>query len=126
MGAYKDGLALFQGAVERFPAVARLHQGLGCCAGHEGRHDEAVAASERAVQLEPDNQKFVNDLGWSLLEAGRLEEAEKVLAQAVSMDPSGELARENLRICKARSEQRQKGTPTARDVSGDAQERAIS
>jgi superkiller protein 3 len=126
IGAYKDGLALFQGAVERFPAVAALHQGLGCCAGHEGRHQEAVAASERAVQLEPDNQKFVNDLGWSLLEVGRLEEAENVLTQAVSMDPSDESARENLRICKARSEQRQKGTPTARDVTGDAQEPAIS
>lgn len=119
IGAYKDGLALFQGAVERFPAVAALHQGLGCCAGHEGRRDEAVAASERAVQLEPDNQRFVNDLGWSLLEAGRLKEAEKVLAQAVSMDPSDELARENLRISKARSEQRQKGTPTARDISSE-------
>ena len=119
IGAYKDGLALFHGAVDRFPAVAALYQGLGCCAGHEGRHQEAVAASERAVQLEPDNQKFVNDLGWSLLEAGRLEEAEKVLAQAVSMDPSDELARENLRISKARSEQRQKGTPTARDISSE-------
>jgi len=126
IGAYKDGLAFFQEAVKRFPAVAALHQGLGCCAGHEGHHDEAVVASERAVQLEPDNQKFVNDLGWSLLEAGRLEEAEKVLAQAVSMDPSDALARENLRISKAKSEQRQKGTPNARDVSGDAQEPAIS
>lgn len=126
IGAYKDGLALFQGAVERFPAVAALQQGLGCCAGHEGRHDEAVAASERAVELEPDNQKFVNDLGWSLLQAGRLEEAEKVLAQAVSMDPSDELARENLRISKARLEQRPKGTPTTRDVSGDTQEPANS
>lgn len=126
IGAYKDGLALFQAAVERFPTVAALHQGLGCCAGHEGRHAEAIAASERAVQLEPDNQKFVNDLGWSLLEAGRLEEAEKVLAQAVSMDPSDELARENLRICKAGSEQRQKRTTTAQGVSGDAPEPAMS
>jgi len=112
IGAYKDGAALYRGAIARFPAVARLHQGLGCCAGHEGRHDEAIAASERAVQLEPSNQKFVNDLGWSLLEAGRLEEAKSVLERAVAMDPSDELARENLRIAKAKSEQRQKGAPT--------------
>ena len=79
IGAYADGLALLRGAIERFPAVAALQQGFACCAGHEGCHDEAVAASERALQLEPENQKFVNDLGWSLLEAGRLEEAEKVL-----------------------------------------------
>jgi tetratricopeptide (TPR) repeat protein len=30
IGAYKDGLALFQRAVERFPAVAALHQGFAC------------------------------------------------------------------------------------------------
>jgi Flp pilus assembly protein TadD len=125
IGAYADGLALLRAAIERFRAVAALQQGLACCAGHEGYHDEAVAASERALQLEPDNQKFVNDLGWSLLEAGRLEEAEKVLERAVSMDPSDELARENLRISKAKSEQRQKRPPSAPDVSGDPQEPAM-
>ena len=97
---YKDGLALYRAAVERFPAVGVFHQGLGCCAGHVGLRDEAVAASERALQLEPDNQKFANDLGWSLLEADRIEEAEKMLERAVSMDPSDELARENLRMCR--------------------------
>jgi len=125
IGAYKDGAALYRGAIERFPAVAVLHQGLGCCAGHEGRQDEAIAASERAAQLEPNNQKFVNDLGWSLFEAGRLEEAKSVLERAVAMDPSDELARENLRIAKTKSEQRQKGAPTAHDVSGNAQEPAL-
>lgn len=100
--AYRDGLALYRAAVVRFPAVAVFHQGLGCCAGHEGLHDEAVAASERALQLEPGSQKMVNDLGWSLFEAGRPAEAETVLERAVSMDPTDELARENLRVCRAR------------------------
>ncbi len=100
--AYKDGLALYQAAVARFPAVAVFHQGLGCSAGHEGFHDEAVAASERALQLEPGNQKLVNDLGWALFEAGRVEEAERMLERALSMDPSDELARENLRICRTK------------------------
>jgi Flp pilus assembly protein TadD len=97
---YKDGLELYRGAVARFPNVAVFHQGLGCCAGHQGCHDEAVAAGRRSVELEPANQKFVNDLGWSLLEAGRLEEAEETLKRAVSMDPEDKLARENLRWCQ--------------------------
>jgi hypothetical protein len=42
----------------------------------------------------------VNDLGWSLFEAGRLQEGEKALTQAVFMDPDDELAREDLRLCK--------------------------
>jgi len=29
--------------------------------------------------LEPDNQKLVNDLGWSLYQAGLLDEARRVL-----------------------------------------------
>jgi tetratricopeptide (TPR) repeat protein len=111
IGAYKDGLELYRSAVELFPAVAVLYQGIGCCAGHENCPDEAIAASERALQLEPDNQKFVNDLGWCLLLAGRIEEARRTLERAVSMDPADELARENLRICKAR--QRRK-TPRLR------------
>jgi Tfp pilus assembly protein PilF len=81
IGAYKDGLELFRAAIEVFPAAAVLHQGVGCCAGHEGYHEEAVAASERALQLEPGNQKFVNDLGWCLFEAGRLEEAGRILSE---------------------------------------------
>jgi len=102
IGAYKDGLALYRSAVGLFPAVAVLYQGLGCCAGHEQCHEEAIAASERALLLAPDNQEFVNDLGWCLLSAGRVEEAHGILEQAASMDPSDELARENLRICEER------------------------
>jgi Tfp pilus assembly protein PilF len=116
-GAYKDGRALYRAAIERFPAAAALHQGRACCAGHEGVHDEAVAAAERALQLEPDSQQLVNDLGWCLFEAGRLEEAVKMLEQAVSMDPSDELARENLRFCKASSAKPRKKTRSSQGVA---------
>ncbi len=100
IGEYKDGLALYRSAVELFPDAAVLYQGIGCCAGHEQFHEEAIAASERALRLAPDNQQFVNDLGWSLLQSGRLEEARGTLERAVSMDPSDGLARENLRLCE--------------------------
>ena len=49
--------------------------------------------------MEPDNQKLVNDLEWTLLQAGHILEARKTLERAVSMDPSDRLAQENLRIC---------------------------
>ncbi len=126
-GACKDGLDLFQGAATRFPRVAVFHQGVGCCAGHEGLHDEAVAASRRALQLEPRNQKFVNDLGWSLFEAGRLQEGEKALEQAVSKDPDDELARENLRLCKEKLStlERRDATPSKRMHSMRQRRRAL-
>jgi tetratricopeptide (TPR) repeat protein len=63
---YADGFELYRAAVRRFPDVAVFHQGKGCGAAHMGELQEAVAASRHALELEPDNQQFVNDLGWSL------------------------------------------------------------
>jgi len=97
---YKEGLELFRGAAARFPNVAVFHQGLGCCAGHQRLYDEAVAAANRAIELEPSKQEFVTDLGWTLFLAGRLREAEEALERAVSMDPANNCARNNLRMCK--------------------------
>jgi Flp pilus assembly protein TadD len=54
------------------------------------------------LKLEPGNQHFVNDLGWCLFESGHFAEAEETLARAAEMDPEDELARENLRFCRAR------------------------
>ena len=99
---YADAMELYEGAVARFPDRAVLYQGLGCCAGHEGLFDKAVVASQKALDLDPVSQDLTNDLGWSLFEAGRLEEAEEVLLKAVAMDPSDDLARENLRLCQAK------------------------
>jgi tetratricopeptide (TPR) repeat protein len=97
---YRDGLELYQLAAARFPDVAALLQGVACCAGHEGRYELAVTASVQALELEPENQELVNDLGWSLFEAGRVEDARSYLEQAVAMDPGDPLAAENLRICR--------------------------
>jgi Flp pilus assembly protein TadD len=79
---YADGLELYRRATARFPRVALLHTGIGCCAGHQGLREEAVAASRTACEIDPDNQNLVNDLGWSLYQAGQLEEAQHVLERA--------------------------------------------
>jgi len=98
---YAEGLDLFRRAAERFPRVAVFHQGIGCCAGHLDLHEDAIAASRAALDLEPENQKFVSDLGWTLYKAGKTDEAERVLERAVAMDPTDALAAENLRVCRS-------------------------
>ena len=97
---YRDALELYRSAAARFPKIAVLHQGVGCCASHERLFDEAVAASQQAFELDPGNQELANDLGYSLFEAGRLKEARTFLEKAVAMDPANELARTNLALCK--------------------------
>lgn len=100
--AYEDGVELFRAAAERFPSVAGFHEGVCWASSKVGLYDQALAAAERALQLEPQNQKYVNNLGWALFEAGRLEQAQTELERAVSMDPADKLARENLRLCRAK------------------------
>jgi tetratricopeptide (TPR) repeat protein len=96
-----------------FPEIAVFHQGVGYCAGHRGLHEEAISASRRALELEPGNQHFVNDLGWCQFESGALTDAEETLTRAVAMAPDDERARENLRLCRTKAG-RQSATPNQR------------
>jgi len=100
-GEHADGLELYRGGTELFPDTAVFHQGVSCCAGHLQLYDEALAAAEAALALEPHNQEVVNDLGWSLHQAGRLEDAKAALEQAVAMDPADRLAAGNLSLCSS-------------------------
>lgn len=97
---YRHGLELYERAVARFPELVVLYQGVSCCAGHVGQPELAVTACEEASRRAPDDQQVRNDLGWSLVEAGRLEEALAHLQVAVRMDPDDALAAENLRWCR--------------------------
>ena len=48
---------------------------------------ESVAHHRRAVQLEPNSYRHLNDLGYSLLESLQFDEAEEVLQRAVQLAP---------------------------------------
>ncbi len=90
-------LKLYQAASNRFPDVALYHIGLSFCHGKLGNHAEAVAHARRADELEPDNPEHLNDLGWSLLEADQLDEAEEALRRAIARSPETyDLPRNNL------------------------------
>jgi len=97
---YADALQLFREGASKFPKVAEFQEGIGCCAGHEGFIDEALAAGRRAIELDPHNSAYVSDLGWTLLLAERYQEAEATLLRATAMNPSNERARANLEYCR--------------------------
>jgi len=97
---YEHGLKYYQNASKKYHEVATFYNGIACCAGHLELHDLAISASQRSVEIEPNNQNFVNDLGWSLCEAGKYFESREVLKRAVGMDPNDELAKENLGYCE--------------------------
>jgi len=87
---------LFGAAAGAFPGVALYHSGLGYCAGKQGRKTEALAHARKAVELEPDNAVHLGDLGWSLIEAGCLDEAQAPLRRAAALAPGKTMAEGNL------------------------------
>lgn len=100
MGRYSDGYRFYLRAARTFPDDAAFLSGLSCCAGYLKRWEEAIAAGEKALALEPDNQHFVNDLGSTYLQAKNLDKAQELLERAVAMKPKDRLARGNLKLCR--------------------------
>ena len=64
---------------------------------HSQMAEDSVEKHRRADALEPDNYKHLNDLGYSLLEAGKFDEAQKALQRSISLAPPDyEFSRNNL------------------------------
>ena len=94
---YVNAGQLYAAAVRAHPQVALYHVGLGYCAAEGGRMEESVAHHRRADDFEPNSYLHLNDLGYSLLEAGQYDEAEKVLQRAIQLAPPDyDLAQGNL------------------------------
>jgi tetratricopeptide (TPR) repeat protein len=91
-----DALELYRKAATKFPDVPAFQQRFGQCAAQEDMFDEAIAAGQRAIELDPENSAFVSDLGWTMFLAERYREAEALFVRALEMDPDNENARMNL------------------------------
>lgn len=85
---YRSAAELYAAAAKAFPDVALYHSGLSYCHGKMNAFDEALSAARKTVELEPDDYYHLNDLGWTLFEAGRLDEAKSVLEQSVALSPA--------------------------------------
>lgn len=96
-GDVENALELYLSAQRAYPSESLYYSAAGYCYGKLGKMVEAVRDSRKAVELDPDNHLHLNDLGYSLLEAGLFEEAETVLNEAIDLAPLDyELAQNNL------------------------------
>lgn len=95
---YENALELYLAAETAYPDQALYPIGSSYCHHHLGNLEEAVRKARRAVELEPDDYRWLNDLGSALVDAGYLEEAEKVLRRSIDLySEYNPLARENLK-----------------------------
>lgn len=109
---FEAALALYEAAASAYPTVALHHSSVGYCLGKLGRLQAAVASTRRAVELEPENSEHLNDLGYTLFEAGQYDEAERVLEKAVLLAvPGYERPRNNLAEVRRTRAARREGEP---------------
>jgi tetratricopeptide (TPR) repeat protein len=81
-GQYDLASLLFRQALENDPSLFMAHSQLARIHEHTGRWDEAIAERQRAMGANPDNSDLILDLGFTLLLAGKPEEALEVFRQA--------------------------------------------
>tara|TARA_Y100001934_G_scaffold118726_1_gene145293 strand:- start:66 stop:980 length:915 start_codon:yes stop_codon:yes gene_type:complete len=81
-----------------FPAHPFAWKILGAVLKQTGRLSEALVASQKAVELAPQDTEAHNNLGVTYIELGRLDEAESSLRHAIALKPDSADAHNNLVI----------------------------
>ncbi len=71
----------------RFPEHGSLWFRLGCCGMHSGDSHEARTAFQRAIELDEDNFCYLANYGASLVGCKDFDKAEKVVLQALEIQP---------------------------------------
>jgi tetratricopeptide (TPR) repeat protein len=105
-----DDLRHFTLAEEYYQKVTALrpdyvwaYMPLGKFSWMEGRYDEAALWYQKAAAEDPEDFTFPLMAGLSLLRAGNLREADKLLAETLRMFQPGETAYEVVRFCVERN-----------------------
>ena len=83
---HDEAIALEQRARELDPLVHRVD--LATALLRAGRNDEALAAAQHAVSVDPDYARAHSTLGWACLRAGRTAEGLAELERAVALAPA--------------------------------------
>jgi eukaryotic-like serine/threonine-protein kinase len=85
-GKWAQAADLFRHTAELVPDNPRAYNNLGLVYRGQGRLDDAAAAFQKAIDLDPTYLHFRN-LGMVLAEAGRYAEAEQALGRAIQIRP---------------------------------------
>jgi tetratricopeptide (TPR) repeat protein/4-amino-4-deoxy-L-arabinose transferase-like glycosyltransferase len=83
----EEDLPVFREAVSQYPDLANAHAALSEVATSLGDYELALAASEDAVRLDPEQHHYWMRLGQELQRAGRLAEAIKAMRVALEKAP---------------------------------------
>jgi Flp pilus assembly protein TadD len=102
-GLAREAEADFEEALRARSDYAYAHSSLAILCEQQGKTREALDHHRRAAELEPTNQGYLNNLGFSLFAHGRAREALPVLHQALRLDPTNVRIRNNLGFAYAKA-----------------------
>jgi len=95
-GRYEDAEKLAISITQQFPHHPFSWKVLAAVLKQTGRISEALVASQKAVEIDPEDAEAHSNLGNTLKELGRLEEAEASHRQAIELKPDLAEAHSNL------------------------------
>ncbi len=75
MKDHAHAVATYQKAAQKFPNAPSVFYELGMCHGGEKEWDQAIRNLARAAELDPENRKIVDALGWMQARAGRYDDS---------------------------------------------------
>jgi Flp pilus assembly protein TadD len=97
-GRYADAEKLSLSITQEFPKHQFPWKVLGAALKQMGKINESLVATQKSVQLDPQDAGAHNNLGITLHELGRLNEAEASLRQAIVLKPDYAEAHNNLGV----------------------------
>lgn len=84
-GAVDEAIELYKQSLAFYP-TPEAHTFLGWALSFQGRYEEAIAACERAIELDPEFGNPHNDIGAYLIELGRWQDALPHLLRALQAE----------------------------------------
>jgi tetratricopeptide (TPR) repeat protein len=97
-GRTVDAERQFRDLAVKHPELGGAHANLGVILRGQGKHDESIAALERAVKASPRQPVFFNQLGVSYRHKGQFKKAREAYDSALALDPAYADAHLNLGV----------------------------
>jgi len=97
-GRYEDAEKLSLSITQEFPKHQFAWKVLGAALKQIGKINESLVATQKSVQLNPQDAEVYYNLGNTLKELGRLEEAEVSYRQVITLKPDYAKAHNNLGV----------------------------
>jgi tetratricopeptide (TPR) repeat protein len=97
-GRAADAERQFRDVAAKHPELGGAHANLGVILRGQGKHDESIAALERAVKASPRQPTFYNQLGVSHRHKGQFKQAREAYESALALDPAYADAHLNLGV----------------------------